>query len=42
MEASFQLAEIEALRDNQWYEEERLAKLAEQLRYERRKQAQRS
>jgi hypothetical protein len=39
MEASFQLAEIEALRDNQWYEEERLAKLAEELRYERRKQA---
>lgn len=43
MEASFQIAEIEALRDNQWYEDQRLAKqaeqLAERLRHERRKQA---
>jgi len=39
MEASFQLAKIEALRDNQWYEEERLAKLAKELRYKCRKQA---
>jgi hypothetical protein len=40
MEASFQIAEIESLRDNQWYEDERLTKLAEKLRYERRRQAQ--
>jgi hypothetical protein len=39
MEASFRLAEIEGLRDDQWYEEDRLAKLAEQLRYERRRQS---
>jgi hypothetical protein len=39
MEASFRLAEIEGLRNDQWYEEDRLSKLAEQLRYERRKKS---
>jgi hypothetical protein len=39
MEANFRLAEIEGLRDDQWYEQDRLTKLAEQLRYERRRQS---
>ncbi len=39
MEASFRLAEIKGLRDDQWYEQNRLSKLAEQLRYERHRQA---
>ena len=38
IEASFQLAKIKSLQDDQQYEVDRLVKLGEQLRYERRKQ----
>jgi hypothetical protein len=40
MEASFRLAEIKGLQDDQWYEQDRLTKLAEQLCYKRRQQSQ--
>jgi hypothetical protein len=35
MEASFRLAEIKGLQDNQWYKQDRLSKLAKQLHYKR-------